>query len=125
MTPVSLANIRRHPADRLTISGLSQGIAQAFGIAPGLVRLVWLLLYALVNGASAAIADGVLADGLIGWVYLGWLLTGGSPVVNFYLFAWAFTPDADGQRSNRPLRIWLVLFFVPLAAMGALALLAP
>jgi hypothetical protein len=179
MTHVSLANIRRHPADRLTISGLSRGIAQAFTIAPGLVpltcrlfscglaskteiphpgeqnrlvgqvsnlplqkafqcgipkkptrerglvRLMWLLLYALVNGAPVAVADGVLADGLIGWVYLGWLLTGGSLVVNFYLFAWAFTPDADGQRSSRPLRLWLVLFFVPLVAMSGLALLAP
>jgi hypothetical protein len=86
---------------------------------------MWLLLYALVNGAPVAVADGVLADGLIGWVYLGWLLTGGSLVVNFYLFAWAFTPDADGQRSSRPLRLWLVLFFVPLVAMSGLALLAP
>jgi phage shock protein PspC (stress-responsive transcriptional regulator) len=123
MTNISLANIRRHPVDRLTISGLSQGIAQAFTIAPGLVRLVWLLAYVVLSAVPYEIAAGVLADGLIGWVYLGWLLTGGSPVVNFYLFAWAFTPDADGQRSSRPLRIWLVLFFVPLAAMGGLALL--
>jgi hypothetical protein len=33
--------------------------------------------------------------------------------------------DTDGQRSSRPLRLWLVLFFVPLIAMGGLALLAP
>jgi phage shock protein PspC (stress-responsive transcriptional regulator) len=125
MTNISLANIRRHPVDRLTISGLSQGIAQAFTIAPGLVRLVWLLAYVVLSAVPYEIAAGVLADGLIGWVYLGWLLTGGSPVVNFYLIAWAFTPDADGQRSTRPLILWLLLCLVPLLAMGALALLAP
>jgi hypothetical protein len=89
------------------------------------VRFVWLLLYVVLSTVPYEIAAGVLADGLIGWVYLGWLLTGGSPVVNFYLLAWAFTPDADVQRSSRPLRLWLVLFFVPLVAMGGLALLTP
>jgi phage shock protein PspC (stress-responsive transcriptional regulator) len=103
MTNVSLTNIRLRPGDPLTISGLSQGIAQAFDIAPAMVRLVWLLLYVVLNAVPYEIAAGVLADGPIGWVYLGWLLTGGSPVVNFYLFAWAFTPGTNGQRSHRPL----------------------
>jgi phage shock protein PspC (stress-responsive transcriptional regulator) len=125
MTNISLANIRLRPNAPLTISGLSQGIAQAFGIAPGLVRFVWVLLYAVFSAVPYEIAAGVLADGPIGWVYLGWLLTGGSPVVNFYLFAWAFTPNVDGQRSSRPLRLWLVLFFTPLVIMFGIALLSP
>jgi hypothetical protein len=38
------------------------------------------------------------------------------------MVAWAFVPDTDGQRSTRPLLIWLALFLVPLALMGLLAL---
>jgi phage shock protein PspC (stress-responsive transcriptional regulator) len=123
MTNVSLADIRLRPNDSMTISGLSQGIAQAFGIASGLVRFVWLLLYVVLNAVPYEVAAGVLADGPIGWAYLCWLLAGGSPVVTFYLVAWAFTRDAGGQRSSRPLRLWLVLFFAPLLIMFGIALL--
>lgn len=119
----SLRSIRRQPGGYLTISGLSQGIAQTYGIAPSLVRFAWVLLYALTNGAPTAVADGVLNDGLLGWLYVGWLLTGGSPVVLLYLFSWWLIPCANGQRRSRPLAIWLGLFFGPLVAMVGLALL--
>jgi phage shock protein PspC (stress-responsive transcriptional regulator) len=123
MRNISLRDIRLQPAGRASISGLSRGIGQAFNISPNVVRAVWLVLYVIVSGAPAAVADGVLADGLIGWVYLGWLLTGGSPVVTGYLIAWACIPDAAGQRSARPLLLWVLLLLGPLAAMLGLALL--
>jgi len=122
MTNTPLTALRRQPAGRASFSGLSQGIGQTFNIAPEIVRVVWLTLYAVTSGVPAAIASSVHTDGPIGWVYLFWLLTGGSPVVAFYMVAWAFTPDTDGQRSTRPLLIWLALFLVPLALMGLLAL---
>jgi phage shock protein PspC (stress-responsive transcriptional regulator) len=122
MTNTSLTAIRRQPTSRASFSGLSQGIGQAFGIAPEIVRVIWLALYALASGVPAAIASGVHADGPIGWVYLFWLLTGGSPVVAFYMVAWAFVPDTNDQRSTRPLLIWVLLFILPLALMGVLAL---
>jgi phage shock protein PspC (stress-responsive transcriptional regulator) len=122
MTNPSLTKLRRQPTGQASISGLSQGIGQAFNIAPEIVRIIWLALYALASGVPAAIASGVPADGPIGWVYLFWLLTGGSPVVAFYMVAWAFVPDTSDQRSTRPLLIWLSLLLVPLALMGVLAL---
>jgi phage shock protein PspC (stress-responsive transcriptional regulator) len=122
MTNTPLTALRRQPTGRASFSGLSQGIGQTFNIAPEIVRVVWLVLYAVTSGVPAAIASSVHTDGPIGWVYLFWLLTGGSPVVAFYMVAWAFVPDTDGQRSSRPLLIWLTLFLVPLALMGLLAL---
>ncbi len=122
MTNTPLTTLRRQPTGRASISGLSQGIGQAFTIAPEIVRVVWLALYAVASGLPAAIASNVHTDGPIGWIYMFWLLTGGSPVVAFYMVAWAFVPDTDGQRSTRPLLIWLALFLVPLALMGVLAL---
>jgi phage shock protein PspC (stress-responsive transcriptional regulator) len=123
MTNPSLRDIRRRPAGRASISGLSQGIGHTFNLAPEVVRVVWLALYAVASGVPTAIADGVYMDGLIGWVYLFWLLTGGSPVVAFYMAAWAFTPNASGQRDTRPLLAWLLLLIVPLLVMGGLALM--
>jgi phage shock protein PspC (stress-responsive transcriptional regulator) len=122
MTNTSLTGIRRQPTSRASVSGLSHGIGQVFGIAPKMVRVIWLALYALTSGLPAAIASGVHADSLIGWVYMFWLLTGGSPVVAFYMVAWAFVPDTNEQRNTRPLLTWLLLFFVPLALMSVLAL---
>jgi phage shock protein PspC (stress-responsive transcriptional regulator) len=124
MTKTSLTRIRRQPAGRTTISGLSQGIGQAFNIAPEIVRVVWFVLYVTASGVPAAIASSVHTDGPIGWVYLFWLLTGGSPVVAFYMVAWAFTPDAEGQRNTKPFVLWVLLFLVPLALMGILALVS-
>jgi phage shock protein PspC (stress-responsive transcriptional regulator) len=122
MTNTPLTVLRRQPAGRASFSGLSAGIGQAFHVAPNIVRVVWLTLYAVTSGVPAAIASSVHTDGPIGWVYLFWLLTGGSPVVAFYMVAWAFVPDTDGQRNTRPFLLWVLLFLVPLALMGILAL---
>jgi phage shock protein PspC (stress-responsive transcriptional regulator) len=122
MTNTPLTVLRRQPAGRASFSGLSAGIGQAFHVAPNIVRVVWLTLYAVTSGVPAAIASSVHTDGPIGWVYLFWLLTGGSPVVAFYMVAWTFVPDASEQRNTRPFLIWALLFFGPLALMGILAL---
>lgn len=123
MKHVEPGTIRLYPEDHATISGLSQGIARALQINTWLVRSVWLGLYVLASDISDAISSGVPADGLVGWVYLFFLLTGGSPVLSFYLFAWAFTPQANGQRTVRPLLWWALLFFGPLLLMAGLIML--
>jgi phage shock protein PspC (stress-responsive transcriptional regulator) len=113
--------LERYSADRVALSGLSAGIARAFDLPVELIRFGWLLLYVLSTAAMRVVRAGVLEDGPIGWVYVGWLLTGGSPAVFLYTLAWSLIPNADGRRTIRPLVLWALLCFVPLALMTLLA----